>query len=107
MDILTGTMTYKQRRDALSSLARYFDFTENINLKAVDHIDGTPAIRQLTARRLADVSVHECWSGPCTVELRPNAQAPVHLLPVLEVETAFHWRVDFTLVYGRVLEDLS
>jgi acetoacetate decarboxylase len=65
-------MACKQRRDALSSLARHFDFTENINFKAVDHIDGAPAIRQLTARRLADVSLHECWSGPCTVELRPN-----------------------------------
>jgi hypothetical protein len=30
----------------------------------------------------------------------------VHLLPALEVESALHWRVDFTLVYGRVLEDL-
>jgi acetoacetate decarboxylase len=105
IDILTGTMAYKQRRDALSSLARHFDFTENINLKAVDHIDGTPAIRQLTARRLADVSVHECWSGPCTVELRPNAQAPVHRLPVVEMLDGFHWRADFTLVEGRVIHD--
>ena len=105
IDILTGTMAYKQRRDALSSLARHFDFTENINLKAVDHIDGTPAIRQLTARRLADVSVHECWSGPCTVELRPNAQAPVHRLPVVEMLDGFHWRADFTLVEGRVIYD--
>jgi hypothetical protein len=31
----------------------------------------------------------------------------VHLLPVLEVEATFHWRVDFTLVYGRVLEELA
>ena len=51
--------------------------------------------------------MHEVWRGPGTVELRPNAQAPVHLLPVLEVEEAFHWRVDFTLTYGRVLEDLA
>ena len=51
--------------------------------------------------------VHEVWRGPGTIELRPNAQAPVHLLPVLEVEVAFHWRADFTLVYGRVLEDIT
>ena len=95
----------KQRRDALGSLARHFHFAENINLKAVDHIDGTPAIRQLTARRLADVSVHECWSGPCTVEQRPSAQAPVHRLPVVEMLDGFHWRADFTLVEGRVIHD--
>jgi len=105
IDILTGTMAYKQRRDVLGSLSRHFDFAENINLKAVDHIDGTPAIRQLTARRLADVRVHECWSGPCTVELRPNAQAPVHRLPVVEMLDGFHWRADFTLVEGRVVYD--
>jgi len=105
IDVVTGTMAYKQRREPLTSLSRHFDFAENINLKAVDHIDGTPAIRQLTARRLADVVVHECWSGPCTVELRPNAQAPVHRLPVVEMLDGFHWRADFTLVEGRVIHD--
>lgn len=103
--IITGTMAYKQRRDSLDSLKRHFDFAENINLKAVDHIDERPAIRQLTARRLSDVVVHECWSGPSTVELRPNAQAPVHRLPVVDMLDSFHWRADFTLVPGRVVHD--
>ena len=105
IDILTGTMPTKQRPDAISSLARHFDFTENINLKAVDHTDGRPAIRQLTARRLADVVVRECWGGPCTVELRPNAQAPVHRLPVVEMLDGLHWRGGFTLVPGRIVHD--
>ncbi len=105
IDVITGTMAYKQRRDTLDSLTRHFDFAENINLKAVDHIDGRPAIRQLTARRLAEVVVHECWSGPCTVELRPNAQAPVHRLPVVDMLDGFHWRADFTLVPGRIIHD--
>ena len=107
IDILTGTMAYKQRRDTLESLKRHFDFAENINLKAVDHIDGRPAIRQLTARRLAEVVVHECWSGPCTVELRPNAQAPVHRLPVVDMLDGFHWRADFTLRSGTDRARLS
>jgi len=51
------------------------------------------------------VRVHECWSGPCTVELRPNAQAPVWRLPVIEPLDGFFWRADFTLVAGRVLHD--
>ena len=47
------------------------------------------------------------WEGDATVDVRPNAQVPVHLLPVLEVERAFHWFADFTAVYGRVLETLT
>jgi acetoacetate decarboxylase len=105
IDVITGTLAYKQRRDTLDSLAALMDFALNLNLKAVDHIDGRPAIRQLTSRRLADVQVHECWSGPCTVELRPNAQAPVFRLPVVEPLTGFYWRADFTLVAGTVIYD--
>jgi acetoacetate decarboxylase len=41
------------------------------------------------------------------VTVTPNDLAPLHLLPVRDVVEAFHWRVDFTLVYGRVLEDLT
>lgn len=103
--VLTGTMAYKQSRSDLSRLAGYFDFALNINLKAINHIDGTPAIRQLTARRLGALTVHECWSGPCTVELRPNVQAPVYRLPVREMLEGFWWRADFTLVPGYVLHD--
>lgn len=105
IDVLTGTMPYKQARGDIAELSAIFPFATNINLKAVDHIDGTPAIRQLTSRALADVKVHECWRGACTVELRPNAQAPVHRLPVREMGWGFHWRADFTLVPGRVIHD--
>jgi hypothetical protein len=68
-------------------------------------LSGRPAIRQLTSRRLADVVIHECWSGPCTVELRANAQAPVFRLPVLEPLEGFFWRADFTLVSGEIVYD--
>jgi acetoacetate decarboxylase len=105
IDVLTGTLAYKQRAGDLSRMSDYFDFAQNINLKAVDQIDGTPALRQLTARRLGALTVHECWSGPCTVELRPNVQAPVYRLPVVEMLEGFWWRADFTLVPGRILHD--
>ena len=79
IDVLTGTMPTKQWPDSIDSLTRHFDFALNINLKSVDHIDGRPAIRQLTARRLADVTVHECWGGPpppnCAPTLRPRSTA--------------------------------
>jgi acetoacetate decarboxylase len=83
-------------------------FRTNFNLKVVPAVDGSgAAIRQLTAREFADVDVHEVRRGPAEVEIRPHELAPLHLLPVRDVVEAFHWRVSFTLVYGRVLEDLT
>lgn len=105
IDVLTATLPYKQRPCDPTRLKPYFDFATNLNLKAIDHIDGTPAIRQLTSRRLSDVVVHECWEGPCTVELRANAQLPIFRLPVLEPLQGFYWRADFTLVPGEIIHD--
>lgn len=105
IEVITGTLPYKHQKDTLDSLSDLMDFATNINLKAVDHIEGKAAIRQLTSRQLGDVSVHECWSGPCTVELRPNVQAPVYRLPVKDMLSGFYWRADFTLVPGRVIHD--
>jgi len=89
-----ATMPYKQQTGTVEELDA-LGFRTNLNLKAVPAVDGSgAAVRQVTAREFEDVVVHEVWRGPGTVELRPNAQAPVH------------WRVDFTLTYGRVLEEL-
>jgi acetoacetate decarboxylase len=108
IDVVTATMPYKQQAGALDDLERQARFWTNINLKVVPAVDGSgAAVRELTARAFDDVVVHEVWRGPGTLELRPNAQAPIHLLPVREVVEAFHWRVDFTLVYGRILETLT
>lgn len=105
ISIITATLPYKQRTADPVSMRKHFDFGENINFKAIPHIDGTPAIRQLTARRLTDLEITECWTGPCTVELRPNAQAPVFRLPVVELLEGYFWKASFTLVTGRVLHD--
>lgn len=105
IDVVTGTMPYKQHAAGAEDLAPYFDVSTNLNLKAIDHIDGRPAIRQVTSRKLADVTVHEAWTGPATMELRPNAQLPVHRLPVLEPLEGMFWRADFTLVPGEVIHD--
>ncbi len=105
IDVITGTLAYKQRPDEIASVSRLMNFTLNLNLKAVDHIDGRPAVRQLTSRRFENVKIKECWSGPCTVELRPNVQAPVHRLPVAEMLDGFYWRGSLTLVGGSVVHD--
>lgn len=106
IDIITGTMGYKQQKGTLEDFKKAtFDFGENLNYKVMPHIDGKPAIRQITSRKLSDVRVHECWKGPCTVELRPNVQAPVFRLPVVEMGTGLYWRADFTLVKGSIVHD--
>ncbi|OJV03455.1 acetoacetate decarboxylase family protein (plasmid) [Shinella sp. PSBB067] len=105
IDVLTATLPYKQKPVEAAALKPHFDFATNLNLKAVNHIDGRPAIRQLTSRRLAEVTVHEAWEGPCTVELRANAQLPVYRLPVVEPLRGFYWRADFTLVAGEIIHD--
>ena len=105
IDILTATTPYKRQRSSVEAMRAYFDFAENLNYKLIPNIDGTPGLRQITARRLKKINVHECWIGPATVELRPNAQAPVWQLPVVEPLAAFHWRADFTLETGRIVHD--
>ena len=41
--------------------------------------------------------------GPATLELRPNAQLPVHLLAVREVVLGLHRTIDLTLSPGRIV----
>jgi acetoacetate decarboxylase len=105
IDVITATMAYKQQRSELGALTAHADFRNNINLKIVPNVDGTPALRQLTSRVLQDVRVHECWRGAATMELRANAQAPVYRLPVRDVVEGFYWRVSFVLPFGEVIHD--
>jgi acetoacetate decarboxylase len=106
IECCTGTMAYKQRRGNLEDLKREaFDFSVNLNYKILREITGEPAVCQITSRKLADMKLEECWRGPCTVELRPNAQAPLHRLPVVEELDGYHWKGSFTLVPGTVVHD--
>ena len=105
IEVITATMPYKARRAELSEMLEFGDFRSNINLKIINGVDGRIAIRQLTARRFENVRVHECWAGPATIELRPNAQAPVYRLPVRDMIAGFYWRTDFVLPWGEVLHD--
>lgn len=100
---LRVTTPYKQRRSDIAEARAMFDFITNINYKVVPAAAGGVAIRELTARELSAVTVHECWRAPGTVEISPHAQAPVHRLPVLEMLDAFYWSCDFTLGPARVV----
>jgi acetoacetate decarboxylase len=105
IDVVTVTTPYKTRRAGIEGLSAHFDFARNVNLKIVPGIDGSLALAQLTERRLGGVRVHESWVAPCSVELRPNLQAPVWRLPVIEPLDAYWWRADFELRPGSVLHD--
>jgi acetoacetate decarboxylase len=107
IDVVTATMALRQAPSSVEAL-QALGFGTNINLKLIPSVDGSgPAVHELTARDFEDLHVHEVWEGFGTVELRPNAQAPLFLLPVVEVERAFYWRADFTATWGRVLERLT
>ena len=100
---LRVTTPYKQQRDEISEARAIFDFITNINYKVIPASTGGVDIREITARELSAVTVHECWRAPGTVEISPHAQAPVHRLPVVEMLDAFYWTCDFTLGPARVV----
>jgi acetoacetate decarboxylase len=99
------TAPYKQRRATRNELTENLAFVTNINYRVLPSADGGMVSRELTARELEDVEIHECWRGPGTIELRPHIQAPVYRLPVLQELDVFYWRCTFTLGPGRVIYD--
>jgi acetoacetate decarboxylase len=105
IDIFTGTMQYKASPSTAARLRSRVDPVTNINFKVINHIDGRPAVRQLTARDLTGLAVRECYEGPCTAEIRPSATAPLYRLPAVTFLEGFYWRCDFTLTGGRILHD--
>lgn len=105
IEIITATLPYKQQRARTEDLGGVAAFATNVNVKIIPHVDGTAAIKQITARTFENVVVHEVWTGAATLELRPNAQAPVYRLPVVDVVTGFYWLADFTLPLGQVWYD--
>lgn len=103
IDVITATMCFKQEaaRDGLLDELVPGGGT-NVNLRILG-LEGESLRRELIARDFVDVVVHEAWTGPATIELRPNAQAPVHRLPVREVVLGLHRTIDLTLPPGRIV----
>jgi acetoacetate decarboxylase len=103
IDVITATLCWKQQACAPDLLEVLVPGSgTNVNLRVLPAGDDGFA-RELVARDFEDVVVHECWTGPATVELRPNAQVPVHQLPVQAVRGATHRLIDLTLPPGRVV----
>lgn len=105
-NVAMGTMAYKHEvyaRDpnkTVASLAKM-----QVNLKLIPGVDGKPAIAQLVAYNLTDITVKGSWSGPARLHLVPHVNAPVADLPVRQIVGGRHFVADLTLPYGRVLYD--
>jgi acetoacetate decarboxylase len=103
IDVATATMCWKQSPSSGAALEELVPGSGvNVNLRIRQEQEGTVS-RELVVRGFEDVLESEAWTGPGTLELRPNAQLPVYLLPVREVVLALHRVVDLTLPPGRVV----
>jgi acetoacetate decarboxylase len=103
IEVATATMCWKQEPSASAELERLVPGSGlNVNLRVRQEEAGRVS-RELVARSFADVVEHEAWTGPGTLELRPNAQLPVHRLAVGEVVLALHRMLDLTLAPGTVV----
>ncbi|MDQ6816838.1 MAG: acetoacetate decarboxylase [Actinomycetota bacterium] len=103
IDIATTTIVYKQKRAPGGALEELVPgSTTNVNLRVLPDAD-VGVRRDLVTRDFVDIVTKEEWTGGATVELRPNAQAPVHLLPVREVVLGLHRTIDLTLAPGETI----
>jgi acetoacetate decarboxylase len=103
IEIATATTVWKQRPAEGGELERLVPGAAvNVNLRVLP-VDGSEMRRELVSRTFADLEEHEAWVGPATLELRANAQVPVHLLAVREVVLGLHRVVDVSLPPGRVV----
>jgi len=98
IQIAMATMCWKQRAGSGGELERLVPGADlNVNLRIRQEEEGIVS-RELVTRRFTDVFEHEAWSGAATLELRPNAQLPAHLLAVHEVVLGLHRTIDLTLL---------
>ena len=125
-DTLTGTLEYAGERVAMGTMGyKTTNLVANplhaamcnpdeiikkltktqVNLKFIPGVDGTPAIAQLVAYNMCDVTVKGAWSGNARLHLIPHVNAPVADFPVRKIIGGSHFIADITLPYGRVIKD--
>lgn len=104
--VAVGTMGYKHETMAGNGVRTTATLSKTqVNLKFIPGVDGNPALAQLVAYNLTDISVKGSWIGPGRLHLIPHVNAPVADLPVRRIIGAHHFIADLTLPYGRVLFD--
>lgn len=102
--VATATMGYKHRALDDAEALRFLR-EPGFLLKIIPHVDGTPRICELVRYFRRDIVVKGAWSGPCALELKPHALAPVSDLPIVEIIRGVHVIADFTLELGEVVFD--
>lgn len=102
--VATATMGYKHRTLDEAEALRFLE-EPGFLLKIIPHVDGTPRICELVRYFRRDIVVKGAWSGPCALELKPHALAPVRDLPIVEIIKGVHVIADFTLELGEVVFD--
>ena len=116
IDTLVGTLDYGKVRIAKATMGfkhRAVDHdtvlkslaAPNFLLKIIPHVDYTPRICELVRYYTTEVVLHGAWTAPASLELHPNALAPVADLPALEIVSALHFVADLTLALGEVVYD--
>lgn len=107
-DTLVGTLDYGSLRVATATMGfkhRLLDETDaraeittpTYALKIVPGYDRRPRILELVRTEITDVTIKEAWRGPARLQLFEHAMAPLADLPVRQVVSASHIRVDLTL----------
>ncbi len=104
--VAMGTMGYKHETMAGNGVLTTATLSKTqVNLKFIPGVDGEPALAQLVAYNLTEISVKGSWVGPGRLHLIPHVNAPVADLPVRRIIGAHHFIADLTLPYGRILFD--
>lgn len=104
VQVAKGTMGYKHHALDHAGALRMFE-EPGFLLKVIPHVDGTPRICELVRYYRSGVLLHGAWSGPCALELRSHALAPMSDLPIVEIVSGVHLLADFTLPHGNVVHD--
>jgi len=104
LEVARATMGYKWQALDKAKIAESMK-GDNILLKYIPHVDGTPRICELVQYNLSDITVKEAWTGPVSLELFAHALAPVADLPVRRVVGGVHYTADLTLGLGKVVFD--
>ncbi|MFI9081834.1 acetoacetate decarboxylase [Streptomyces sioyaensis] len=102
--IAQATMGLKHRKVPLEAVQQAVTQATFV-VKNLPGVDGRPQICELNKFYLGDVTVHEAWTGPATLELFQHALVPMAALPVRKVVSALHFRVDVTVDYGTTVVD--
>lgn len=117
-DTLTGTLNYAGQQVAMGTMAYKFESLARdpkktmaslkkmqVNLKLIPDVNGKPAIAQLVAYNLTEITVKGSWVGPARLHLIPHVNAPVADLPIRKIVGGRHFVADLTLPFGRVVHD--